>query len=135
MDRCATCGARLRPGLEWCWQCYTPLTPVTPVTQPGGDPSRPTVDDTSPQETLARLLLGTNVEEMPMELLRGSAEQAPVGVRARRVTTGAVVAFAIATDLLLLPNLKLVAFYAIFAGALSAYVLRRLWSPPARLRA
>jgi len=87
------------------------------------------VDDTSPQETLARLLLGTKVEEMPMELLRGSADSAPVGARVRRVTTGVVVAFAIATDLLLLPNLKLVAFYAVFAGALCAYVVRRLWSP------
>jgi hypothetical protein len=126
MDRCATCGARLRPGLDWCWQCYTPLKPVAP---PERVSTSQAVDDTSPQETLARLLLGTKVEEMPMELLRGSADPAPFGVRARRVTTGVVVAFAIATDLLLLPNLKLVAFYAVFAGALSAYVLRRLWSP------
>jgi len=93
------------------------------------------VDDANPQETLARLLLGTNVEEMPMELLRGSADPAPVGLRARRVTTAIVVGFAIATDLLLLPNLKLVAFYAVFAGCLSAYVLHRLWSPPRRVRA
>ena len=87
------------------------------------------MDGASAQETLARLLLGSNVEEMPMELLRGSAEPAGIGGRARRVTATTVVAFAIGTDLLLLPNLKLVAFYAVFAGALSAYVLRRLWSP------
>ncbi len=93
------------------------------------------MDRASPEETLARLLLGTDVEEMPMELLRGSADPAPVGLRARRVTTGVVVAFAIATDLLFLPNLKLVAFYAVFTGILSAYALRRLWSPPGRVRA
>src|SRR5262252_6800038 len=111
-ERCATCGARLRTGLEWCWQCYTPLTPAAPpaaATAPAM--SSGSVDDQGPQETLARLLLGASVEEMPMELLRGSADPAPVGIRARQVTTAVVVAFTIATDLLLLPNLKLVAFY------------------------
>ena len=128
MDRCTTCGARLRPDLEWCWQCYTPLAPAAPA-EPASS------DGAGPQETLARLLLGTKVDEMPMELLRGSAEPAAVGAGARRVTAGVVVAFAIATDLLLLPNLKLVAFYAVFAGALCAYVLKRLWSPAHRMRA
>lgn len=132
MDRCATCGAKLRPDLEWCWQCYTPLAPVT-TAEPAPAPA--SGDDAGPQETLARLLLGSKVDEMPMELLRGSAEPAAVGAGARRVTAVVVVAFAIATDLLLLPNLKLVAFYAVFAGGLCAYVLKRLWSPAHRVRA
>src|SRR5262249_33659538 len=94
MDRCATCGAKLRPGVVWCGLCSTPPPAVA---APGRPPAAAAADGTTAQETLARLLLGSDVEEMPMELLRGSADPAPFGPRAKRITTGVVVAFAIAT--------------------------------------
>jgi hypothetical protein len=31
MDACRSCGARLTPEAEWCWQCYAPLRKVAPT--------------------------------------------------------------------------------------------------------
>lgn len=38
MGKCAHCGAKLTPGMRWCWQCYTPigenLEPGVPEKEP-----------------------------------------------------------------------------------------------------
>ena len=111
MDTCPTCGARLKTELEWCWQCYTPLRLNDPPPRPAA-PLEPTV-------TL----------EMPIEMLRGTAETMPVGPRVRRAVTACVIAFVVVTDLLFLPVIRLMLIYALFTSGLSGYVLYKLWSP------
>ena len=41
MAECKHCGARLTPGMRWCWQCYTPIPVVVGVAVP----KQPSVDE------------------------------------------------------------------------------------------
>jgi hypothetical protein len=118
MDACRSCGARLSPESEWCWQCYAPRTkpPAAPLAEtPWAGP----------------LAHGSRTDPDPLPPARYSrwnASPTTFGPVIKVSITGALVGF----GLLLFLGLKIVegpmviadvGVYSLGAG----YVLRRLW--------
>lgn len=50
MDTCSACGARLKPELKWCWQCFAPARPPEPGTGPPPGATQSDLDPDPPPQ-------------------------------------------------------------------------------------
>ena len=89
VQRCAECGARVRPDDEWCTLCLTPVAVPEPPLEP--EPARladePVSADEEPTDEDAGRALAAAAERLLAELRVGEAHRLPPRLAAVRPRT------------------------------------------------
>ena len=130
MRRCTSCGTRLSPEAHRCWLCHAAAPSTAPATV-----SRPEPEAQAPIVARDHVWAGPlqrasqHGEPDPVANPARSDENEPMwfGVRARLLVLVLAVFLAIATTGMFVPLLSRTFVYGIFATALSALALHRVW--------